>query len=119
MKSHLDPNEGLVPARVPSDWYEAALDCWREEQEKSEAAADEHRKAMNEAGHLLADALEWLESEACGLDCPRNRDDYDCTCGLEDLKGRLRDWLELPRVCPTCHGKGGTLPNGVQYCNCD
>ncbi len=24
-----------------------------------------------------------------------------------------------PNVCPDCHGKGGTAPNGVQYCNCD
>ena len=22
-------------------------------------------------------------------------------------------------VCPDCHGKGGTAPNGVHYCNCD
>ncbi|MDF2434758.1 MAG: hypothetical protein JWP44_4389 [Mucilaginibacter sp.] len=22
-------------------------------------------------------------------------------------------------ACPDCHGKGGKLPNGVEYCNCD
>lgn len=24
-----------------------------------------------------------------------------------------------PNVCPDCHGKGGTAPNGVYYCNCE
>lgn len=51
-----------------------------------------HRLEIEEAGHLLSDALGWLGDEH-PLHCPRNRDDYDCTCGLDDLSERIKEWL--------------------------
>lgn len=44
------------------------------------------------AGHLIEDALENLRDHE--FNCPRSRDDFDCTCGLSDLKERMREWLK-------------------------
>lgn len=57
------------------------------------------------------------------LGCARNRDDHDCTCGLEDQieeDGFVTVHCTAPQPpCPVCHGKGkvavaGTQ-NGVDY----
>ena len=50
-------------------------------------------RQINEAGHLLDDALAQLERTDHRWDCPRSRDDYDCTCGLSDVKARIKEWL--------------------------
>ena len=52
-----------------------------------------HRMEMEEAGHLLDEALNWLRRQDHRFDCPRLRDDYDCTCGLSDLRARIVEWL--------------------------
>lgn len=47
---------------------------------------------LKEAGHLLDDVLPHLP-ESHPLDCARNRDDFDCTCGLDDIRDRIKEWL--------------------------
>lgn len=110
---NLDPNEGRIPSRVPSHWYEAAV-------ERANEAEQTMHDGLKVAGILVADALDFISRKVDHqFDCPRSRDDYKCTCGLSDLKFRLETYLEELPACPKCHGKGGTLPNGVQYCSCD
>ena len=52
-----------------------------------------YRTEIEEAGHLLDDALYQLERTDHRWDCPRLRDDCDCRCGLSDVKARIREWL--------------------------
>ncbi len=50
---------------------------------------------------LLTAALQFLEDCAHPLDCPRNRDDYDCTCPIHHLQEEISDWLDdtsLPKM---------------------
>ncbi len=51
------------------------------------------RMEMEEAGHLLDEALNRLRRQDHEWHCPRLYDDHDCTCGLSDLKARIREWL--------------------------
>ena len=51
------------------------------------------RLTIEHAGHLLDDALAHLERTDHEFNCPRSRDDYDCTCGLSDVKDRIRERL--------------------------
>ena len=37
----------------------------------------------------VAAALDWIESADHKFDCPRNRDDYDCTCRREEIIQQL------------------------------
>lgn len=65
-----------------------------------DAMAYAHRMSLRQAAHLLEDALavlkdRWRTSHL--PDCPRRRDDYDCTCGLSDLCGRIEDWCKEVR----------------------
>lgn len=50
-----------------------------------------HLKSV--VGRLLDDALHQLSKASHAYDCPRGRDDYDCTCGLSDVKARISEWM--------------------------
>lgn len=41
---------------------------------------------------LIADAYDRLSLTEHRYDCPRGRDDYDCTCGLQDILDRLEEY---------------------------
>jgi hypothetical protein len=57
------------------------------------------RKERDCLTDLLDDALVMLQSRAAhDFDCPRGRDDYDCTCGLSDVKARIEGRLARPRI---------------------
>jgi hypothetical protein len=47
------------------------------------------------AKHLLDTALYFLQARTeHAYDCPRSRDDFECTCGLSDLKHSIREFLK-------------------------
>lgn len=74
--------------------YESVIiPSWKREEEDS-------RQTEAEAIRLLSDALDVLKDRRRTKhadDCPRSRDDYDCTCGLSDLCGRIEDWCKEVR----------------------
>ncbi len=47
------------------------------------------------AKNLLDTALYFLQARTGHVyDCPRSRDDFDCTCGLSDLKHSIKEFLK-------------------------
>lgn len=46
---------------------------------------------------ILSTAYDWMSKHADHpYDCPRNRDDYDCTCGFSDLIYDIELALDIP-----------------------
>ena len=83
--------------------YESVIiPSWKREEEDS-------RQTEAEAIRLLSDALDVLKDRRRTKhadDCPRSRDDYDCTCGLSDLCARIEGWLGPGEACTRCGAIG-------------
>lgn len=48
---------------------------------------------VEEADLLLSRALEQLDKVDHDFACPRNRDDFDCTCGLSEVRYDIEEWF--------------------------
>jgi hypothetical protein len=65
---------------------------------------------MNDIVHRL---LNWYDDHVV-MEVRQTGDD------IQKLMTEAAEEIERLRGpdCPECHGKGGKLPNGVEYCNC-
>jgi hypothetical protein len=74
---------------------------------------------------LLTAGLQFLEGCDHPLDCPRSRDDFDCTCPIHWLQEDIQDWLDRrtkarPNVEATganCNRHGAIVETGCPDCD--